>query len=173
MRNTYPENIMEHSMQVACIAHALAVLGNKRFDRHYNVERAAVLALYHDVSEVITGDLPTPIKYINSEIHTAYKKLESDAGKKLLGLLPPDIQDEYLPLLTKNDEDELLWLLVKAADKLCAHIKSLEEMNAGNMEFKMAMAQTLDSVKSMHLPEADEFVLEFLPLFSCSLDELK
>ena len=171
MRNTRPENIGEHSLDVAMIAHALAVIKNRRFGGHVNAERAALLGLYHDATEIITGDLPTPVKYYNPEIRAAYREVEQVAKDKLLSYLPEDIREDYLPLLGHSEEDRELWPLIKAADKLSALIKCVEEKRMGNDEFKSAEATLLRSVKEMALPEADCFLAEFLPSYSLTLDE--
>lgn len=172
MRNTFSENIQEHSHMVAVLAHGLAlirrdILGLPGPDP----DRCAVAALYHDASEILTGDLPTPIKYYNPEIKDAYKQVERISGEKLLQMLPPELRDSYAPLVFEDDEAVLP--IVKAADKLSAHIKCLEEQKAGNAEFDSAARQTRQALCGMHLPELDYFMLHFLPEFSKNLDELE
>ena len=171
MRNTASENVQEHSHQVAVLAHALAVIRNERFGGHLDPGAVAVAALYHDASEILTGDMPTPIKYDNPAIRTAYKDVEAVAEGKLLRMLPPELQDAYAPVLTEVDPE--VERLVKAADKLSAHIKCLEELKAGNAEFREAAAQTRKALEAFDLPEVRYFMETFLPSFSLTLDELK
>ena len=136
MNNSTKENIAEHSHSVAVIAHALALIGNKKFGKSYNAERAALLALYHDTTEVITGDMPTPVKYYNDDIKNVYKNIECIAGKRLLDMLPEEFRSDYESFFEKKDEDKELWKLVKAADKISALIKCIEEYRMGNREFE-------------------------------------
>lgn len=173
MRNTRSENIGEHSLDVAVIAHALCLIGNKRLGKHLDADRAAVIALFHDAPEIITGDMPTPVKYFDSEIRAAYQRIEDDAVRQLLERLPEDLRDEYAACLAPNpaDEGELI-ALVKAADKLSALIKCLEEEKAGNREFVLAEKTTRDKIRSLGIPEADIFLDEFIPAYACTLDEL-
>lgn len=171
MRNTVPENDMEHSMQCALIAHGLAVLARERHGQTVNPETVLSLALYHDVGEVITGDLPTPVKYKNPEIKGAYKSIEAMASRQLLGMLPADLLDAYRPYLLP-DETTYEWKLVKAADRICAYIKCIEEQNLGNREFEQAKQSVLDSIRDNVLPEVAEFMAEFVPSFELSLDQL-
>lgn len=171
MHNTREENLCEHSLEVAIIAHALAVLRNTRFGGALNPERAALLAMFHDTSEIITGDLPTPVKYHNPEIRQAYRKVEEEAQERLLALLPEDLRPAYNPLLREREEDRELWKLVKAADKLSALIKCLEERRMGNLEFEKAEHSLRESVKAMRLPEVECFLAEFLPSYCLTLDE--
>ena len=173
MRNAVTENISEHSLEVAMLAHALAVISNERCGSHLNVERAALLGLYHDCTEIITGDLPTPVKYGNSEIKQAYKEVEKIAGMELLHMLPADMQPYYHDLFFPQDEEAYLWKLEKAADKLSALIKCMEEEKAGNREFLSAKESTRKALEEMHLPEVDIFLTEFLPEYEKNLDELK
>lgn len=171
MRNTISENISEHSHQVAVIAHALAVIGNEKFGGDYNAERAALLALYHDTTEILTGDLPTPVKYNNETIVSAYKDVERLAGERMLGMLPEEFRDHYRPFFFKEQDDAPLWKLVKAADKISALIKCMEEVKGGNREFSTAAVSIGEKVRSISLPEVQYFVDEFLPAFSLTLDE--
>ena len=171
MRSTMPENISEHSLETAFIAHVLALYRNVRFGGNVDPERAALLAMYHDVTEIITGDLPTPVKYYNPEIKAEYGKLEEMAKNKLVGFLPEDLREYYEPLFGKTEEEAELWQLVKAADKLSALIKCMEERLMGNSEFINAEKSTLESIHAMKLPEAEEFIREFLLSYSLTLDD--
>lgn len=171
MRNTKIENDMEHVFQTAMIAHAIALLGNARYERAYNAEHIAVLGMYHDASEVITGDLPTPIKHNNPAIKKEYHKLESIAQKRLLTMLSADIMPDYEPLI-EPDETSEEWRVVKAADKISAYIKCVEERSAGNREFEQAEATTLAAIRKIDLPEVQDFMDEFVPGFGMSLDEI-
>ena len=171
MRNTLNENISEHSLETAIIAHLLCVLRNKRFGGNVNPERAALLAVYHDTTEILTGDLPTPVKYYNPDIKAAYSAVEESAKKQLLSYLPDDIRDEYEPLLGKTEEEAELWKIVKAADKISALIKCVEETEMGNKDFSDALKATYQAVEEMNLPEANVFLCEFLPTYRLTLDE--
>ncbi len=171
MRNTVSENISEHSNDVAVIAHALAVIKNVRFGGNLNAERAAFLGLYHDMTEIITGDMPTPVKYHSADMREAFKEVEDKAGRRLLSMLPEDMARYYESAFFKEEEDGYLWKIVKAADKISALIKCIEEKNAGNNEFGKALDSTRASIESMKMPEADVFLEEFLPSFYLSLDE--
>ena len=171
MRNAIPENDMEHSMQCALIAHALAVLAKTRYDRAVDPQTAATLALYHDASEVLTGDLPTPVKYKNTEIKKAYKTIEYLASEQLYHMLPDDLRPAYSPYLLPNRES-YEWKLVKAADRICAYIKCVEEKKAGNREFLNAQTAIADSIAELDLPEVKDFMQEFAPAYELSLDEL-
>lgn len=171
MRNTVSENISEHSNDVAVIAHALAVIKNVRFGGNLNAERAAYLGLYHDMTEIITGDMPTPVKYYNEDMREAFQQVEDKAGQHLLSMLPDDIAEYYESAFFKKEEDEYLWKIVKAADKISALIKCIEEKNAGNNEFGKALESTKASIEKMAMPEADVFMTEFLPSVYLSLDE--
>ncbi len=173
MRNVHDENLSEHSLDVAATAHALAVIGNKRFKKCVNAERAALLGLYHDAPEILTGDLPTPIKYHSERVRSAYKTVENSACETILEMLPDDMKDVYKPFFFPEEGDEELWKYVKAADKISALIKCIEEKKAGNSEFTSAYKSTLDIIRKMELPEADCFINEFLPAFELDLDELK
>ncbi|MEG1878273.1 MAG: 5'-deoxynucleotidase [Pseudoflavonifractor sp.] len=172
MRNTFHENIQEHSHMVAVLAHGLAVIRRDVFHQPANPDAAAVAALYHDAPEIFTGDLPTPVKYYNPEIRDAYKEVEAVSAGKLLAMLPPELRPAYDSLL-REDYDPETHRLVKAADKLSAHIKCVEELKAGNLEFRQAADQTLAALKAMDLPELDYFMDHFMPGFSLTLDELQ
>ena len=171
MRNTDPENIQEHSHMVAVLAHALAVIHNEKFGGQVDPGTVAVAALYHDASEILTGDMPTPIKYDNPDIQSAYKQVEAVAERKLLELLPPELRGVYKPILTPRDPEILR--LVKAADKLSAYIKCVEELKAGNNEFRDAATQTRAALEGYGLPEVAYFMETFLHSFSLTLDQLK
>lgn len=173
MRNTRYETLSEHSAQVGQIAHALAVIGNKRLNKSYNCERAALLGLYHDVPEIITGDLPTPVKYFSEETRLAYKAVEKNATKTLLSMLPDDLVCDFTPLLKEKNADKDLWKLVKAADKISAYIKCIDERKAGNHEFVEAEATVKKSICHMDCPEMKIFMEEFLPSYEKTLDQLK
>ena len=171
MRNTAPENVQEHSHQVAVLAHALAVIRKEKFGGAIDPGQVAVAALYHDASEILTGDMPTPIKYDNPAIQHAYKEVEAVAEKKLLHMLPQELQSVYAPILTPADPE--IESLVKAADKLSAYIKCVEELKAGNTEFREAAAQTRKALEGYGLPEVAYFMDTFMDSFSLTLDELK
>ncbi len=171
MRNTEKESLDSHSKEVAVIAHALAVIGNKRFGKSYNADRAAVLGLYHDAHEIITGDMPTPVKYDNEVLTTAFKAVEEAANEKLASKLPEDLRDAFKALLT-GDDDEELKPLVKVADKLSALIKCIDERKAGNTEFKEAEEATRQRIIDADVPEANVFLNEFIPAYELTLDKL-
>lgn len=171
MRNTFSENIQEHSHQVAVLAHALALIRRDILGMPAEPERCATAALFHDASEILTGDLPTPIKYYNPDIKQAYKQVERISGDKLLAMLPPELRESYAPLVHEDDLSVLD--IVKAADKLSAHIKCIEELKAGNQEFESAAKQTRQALENMHLPELDWFMEHCLGPFSKNLDELE
>ena len=171
MRNTQSENISEHSNDVAVLSHALCVIGNSRLGKNLNAERAAFLGLYHDMTEIITGDMPTPVKYHSEEMRKAYSVVEDTAGRTLLSMLPEDMRGTYEGAFFKKEEDEYLWKIVKAADKLSALIKCIEETKAGNSEFEKALQSTEDSLREMNIPEAEIFLQEFIGSFYLSLDE--
>ena len=170
MRNTFSENIQEHSHQVAVLAHGLALIRRDILGLEADPERCATAALFHDASEVLTGDLPTPIKYYNPDIKTAYKQVERVSGDKLLAMLPEELRESYAPLI--HEEDPSVHSIVKAADKLSAHIKCIEELKAGNQEFESAAAQTLRALQEMDLPELNWFLEHCLSAFAKNLDEL-
>ena len=171
MRNNAPENVQEHSHQVAVLAHALAVIRNKKFGGKIDPGAVAVAALYHDASEIITGDLPTPIKYYTPVIQAAYKNVEEVAEDRLVGMLPPELRSEYEDILKIPDPE--IRELVKAADKLSAYIKCVEELKTGNNEFREAAVKTRRVLEESRLPEVAYFMEVFLPSFSLTLDELK
>lgn len=171
MRSTITENISEHSLETAFIAHALALIRNKRFGGNVNPERCALLAMYHDVSEIITGDLPTPIKYYNNEIRSVYEEIEQKAADTLIDYLPEDLRDDYRPLFTHSDSERELWALVKGADKLSALIKCIEERRMGNDDFSSAEKATLAAIHALGLPEAEVFLEEFIPAYTLTLDD--
>ena len=171
MRNTRQENICEHSYDVAVLAHALAVLTNRRFGGRVDEGRCVLLALYHDAPEILTGDMPTPVKYDNPAIRDAYKQVEAVSAGKLLSMLPEDLQEDYGPLFFAGDGWEQEKRLVKAADKLSALIKCVEELGQGNREFLSARRSTEQAIRAMGLPAADCFLEEFLPAYELTLDE--
>ncbi len=170
MRNTQPENDAEHSLQVAMIAHAIAVIGQNRYHRDTDPEHVLTLAVYHDATEVMTGDLPTPVKYHNEELRGAYHRLENVSADRLLALLPEDLRPAFSPCLKQEkgyDRD-----VVKAADRISAYIKCLEEKRAGNREFDYASENIRRSLEEIALPEVHDFLRDFLPAFEMTLDEL-
>lgn len=172
MRNIEKENISEHSLHVAFIAHALALLHNKKFGGNYNPEQIAVMAMFHDASEVLTGDLPTPIKYYNENIAREYKKIELAAEQRLISYLPEELQDEYTPLIDSEQIDKKNYHIVKQADCICAYLKCLQELAAGNKEFARAKVR----LEEMIVERTDEAVRYFLDTFvasyTLSLDEI-
>lgn len=175
MFSTRDENLSEHSLDTAFFMHALLSLHNRRFltpgEEPLDLGTGVLLAIYHDAAEILTGDLPTPIKYYDPEIRDAYKKVEEFSAGKLLAMLPEQLRPAFSPLL-REDYDPDTKALVKAADKLSAHIKCLEELKAGNSEFQQAARQTLDALKGYNLPEVDYFLEHFLPAFGMTLDEM-
>jgi 5'-deoxynucleotidase len=176
MRNSRQENLSEHSLEVAMIAHVLCVIGNVRYGKNLNAEKAALIGLYHDASEIITGDMPTPVKYYNEDIKNAYKQVEAIADISLLHKLPDDLQPAFEEIFkTQDGEDErYMRRLVKAADKLSALIKCIEEKNAGNSEFRTAEKSTMKSLNKMkkELIEVNDFMEDFLEPYGKTLDEL-
>jgi 5'-deoxynucleotidase len=173
MYNTYPESVQEHSLRVAQIAHALAIIKNRLFGGDVNPDRTAVLALYHDASEVLTGDLPTPVKYDNPEIATAYRALERVAREKLLSMVPEPLADAYAPCFRQQDIDSPALELVRAADKICAYVKCIEETSAGNTEFVQAEKTLRHTLDAIVLPEVRYFMDTFVASFRLTLDDLK
>lgn len=173
MRNTRKENLSEHTLEVAAIAHALAVISNEKYGTQLNCERAALLGIYHDMPEIITGDMPTPIKYGNPQLKQAYKAVERETALHLVSMLPEYMQASYRGFFIKQDEDAELWKLVKAADKISALIKCIEEEKAGNSEFSSAKISTENIISSLEISAANDFVNEFLSAFALDLDELQ
>ena len=176
MRSSRPENLSEHATEVAMIAHALCVIGNVRYGKNLPAEKAALVGLYHDSSEIITGDMPTPVKYENEDIRSAYKEVERSAEERLLSKLPEDLQETYRAIYNaEGGEDEAyMRRLVKAADKISALIKCIDEENAGNREFATARKSLEDAIRKMEaeLPEVTDFMRDFLPAYGRTLDEL-
>lgn len=172
MRSTQRENVSEHSHMVAMLAHALAVIDREKFGGTVDPGEVAVAAIYHDAPEILTGDLPTPVKYDNPAIQAAYKEVEAMSAEKLLSLLPEEFQGLYRPYVSETCPEEVT-RLVKAADKLSAHIKCLEELRSGNAEFKQAAAQTRGALEKLKIPAVEYFMEAFLPGFELSLDQLK
>ena len=173
MNNTKYENLSEHSLQVAMLAHCLVLIHNKRFAGSLNAERASILAVFHDSTEIITGDMPTPIKYFNNTIKDAYKDIENAAADRLCSLLPEDFREDMELIIKQNsDEDKELKKFVKAADRFSALIKCIEELRMGNEEFRQAKTGIEKSIQEMNMPEAEVFSKEFLPAFLLSLDEM-
>ena len=176
MRNSREESLAEHSYEVSMLAHALCVIANERYGRHLDANKAAVVGLYHDSSEIITGDMPTPVKYYGEEIKNAYKNVEAIAESTLLTKLPGDMKPKYEEIFRAADDDDERYMrrLVKAADKLSAYIKTIEEEKSGNTEFKTAKESTEKALKKLmeELPEVNDFVNEFIPPYGHTLDEL-
>ena len=170
MRNTERENLSEHSLETAFIAHALAVIKNRRLGGNVNVDRVALIAMFHDTTEILTGDLPTPIKYYNPSIKDAYKQVEHVAADRLLEMLPQQLRQSYTHLVHEDDPEVLP--TVKAADKLSAYIKCVEEQKGGNTEFDSAAKATMKAMREMNLAELDWFIENCLPAFSLDLDQL-
>lgn len=171
MRSVQEENIMEHSYQVTTIAHALAMINKKIFGGNINVEKVVLIAQYHEVSEVITGDLPTPIKYFNPEIRMAYKDLEKNAEQKLLAMLPSELKDDYAEYVSPAT-DTAEYKMVKSADRLAAYLKCIEEVRSGNAEFKKAKKSIEKDLKALGSPEVDYYLKHFAPAYELTLDEL-
>lgn len=172
MRSVSKENISEHSLQVAFVAHALAVIKNKKFGGNLNPERIAIKAMYHDTSEVLTGDLPTPVKYYNPEIAKEYKKIEAAAEKKLLSMLPEEFQEDFAPYLISESAYTEDADIVKQADSICAYLKCLEELSAGNHEYSRAKRRLEVTLKKRESPEMVYFLKTFAPSFELTLDEI-
>ena len=173
MRNTNSENIQEHSLQVAILAHALAVIHNKLCGREeLSPDRACVYSIFHDAGEIITGDLPTPVKYYNPLIKENYQAIEDVAKEKLLSMLPEEMGKVYRPILFYEQEDVKYYPIVKAADKLSAYIKCVEEVKAGNREFVKAMESTLEALQALELPEVSHFMSHYIEAYNKTLDEM-
>lgn len=172
MRSVSTENISEHSLQVAFVAHALALIKNKKFGGDLNPERIAILGMYHDTSEVLTGDLPTPVKYYNPEIAKEYKKIEAAAEKKLLSMLPEEFHEDFAPYLISQQAHSDDAMIVKQADTICAYLKCLEELSAGNHEYALAKKRLDVTLKERYTPEMEYFLNTFAPSFELSLDEI-
>ena len=170
MRNSANENVQEHSHQVAVLAHALAVIRRDVFGKDADPGQIAAAALFHDASEILTGDMPTPVKYFSPEIMTAYKRVEAMASQKLISTLPAEMRDAYKPLLSTASDDARP--LIKAADTLAAYVKCLEELKAGNLEFRLAAEQTRKKLADFRMPEVEYFIEHFIPAFELTLDEL-
>ncbi len=170
MRNTEPENVQEHSHMVAVLTHALVLIQNRYYGGNLDPGQAVLAALYHDTTEILTGDLPTPIKYYNPELRTSYQVVEQAAARRLLDLLPEELREDYQPLLEESDPE--VQAVVKAADKLDAYLKCVKELKAGNLEFKKAKEQTYAALMQNPMPALQYFILHFLPSFELTLDEL-
>lgn len=171
MRNMQKENVMEHTCEVAMIAHGLALIANVRYDEALDPQRAAVLALYHEASEVITGDLVTPVKYFNAEISGAFKQIEAIAQEKVCDMLPGDLRPVFSGIII-DGEKESEWKYVKAADRICAYLKCVQELKSGNEEFRKAAQSILKSIESLPMPAVLDFMREFAPSYALALDEL-
>ncbi len=170
-RNTHDENVQEHTLQVVMTAHALAMIAKEKFDKTCDLEKVLLIATYHEAPEVITGDLATPIKYFNPRIRDAFKSIERLAGEKLLTYLPGYMAEQFSEIIFP-DEDSYEWKIVKAADRISAYAKCLEEESSGNREFLAAKETILKQIHDMKMPEADEFIKEFAPSFALALDAL-
>lgn len=173
MRSAKEENVSEHSLEVAVIAHALAVIQKRRLNMSIDAERTVLLAIYHDASEILTGDMPTPVKYFNPAIKTAYKEVELSANKSLLKMLPEDFYEEYDPVLIPKQEDSEIWKTIKAADKISAYIKCIEEEKSGNKEFVKAKQSLYKEIINMDRQDVKIFLDEFLDGYSLTLDEME
>lgn len=171
MRNTRAENTQEHSLQVAMVAHALALI-NARLGTPVDPERTALLAVFHDAEEVITGDVPTPVKYFSQTIKEALGGIETVARRRLVAMLPADLQPEYAPLFFPTEADAACWRVVKQADKICAYLKCLEEAKAGNLEFARAEQAIHKELEAVDDPAVQSFLATFVPSFRLTLDEL-
>ena len=170
MRNSSVETLSEHACEVAVVAHALALIGNRYFGKNYDSDRAAAIALFHDVPEVYTGDMPTPVKYFDDDMKNGYQKVEERAVNTLLEKLPPELRTDYRAIFDGDDE---LRPLIKAADKLCAYIKCMEEERSGNRDFESAKKKTYEKLVSQQCEELDYFMKYILPSFDMNLDEIK
>ena len=173
MRNANRENISEHSLEVAMLAHGLAIIARERCGKELDVNQIAMMGLYHDANEIITGDMPTPVKYYDEDIKEAYKRVEDVASRTMLNKLPDYMKNYYEPVFFQKENSEYQWKIVKAADKLSALIKCREELRTGNQEFKTAEKTTLHALENMHMEEVEIFMKEFLPAYDLTLDELQ
>lgn len=171
MRNTKNENICEHSLEVAFVAHALGIINNEIFGGDINAERLAILGMYHDATEIITGDMPTPVKYYNPFIRNAYKEVENVAKDVLLSGLPDNLRKTYEYTLTETEDEAELWKYVKAADKISALIKCIEEKRMGNMDFEQAEISISKTIEQLQMPEVTYFMENFFPAYKLTLDE--
>ena len=171
MRNTEQESLTAHCFEVAIIAHGIAILSNKRLGTDYDAEKVAVLGLFHDAAEILTGDMPTPVKYYNPDIKNAYKKVEAEAENQLISMLPEDVKEEYKEII--KPEDMELRKIVKAADKISALIKCIEEEKAGNREFVKAKETTEEGIRKLNCPAAELFMEEYLEAYYLTLDQLQ
>ncbi len=172
MRNVRTENVQEHSLQVAMVAHSLALIRNKYFDGQLDPNEVATIAMFHDVSEVLTGDLPTPVKYSNPSIRDEYKKIEKLAEKRLINMAPEDFHNDYAKLIDHHYHSDDIQFIVKAADVICAYLKTLEELSAGNREFELAKKRLDKMLKDYNSGEVNYFMQAYVPSFSLSLDEI-
>ncbi|MCH5265817.1 MAG: 5'-deoxynucleotidase [Lachnospiraceae bacterium] len=173
MRNSRNENISEHSLEVAMLAHGLAIISNEKCGNHLDVNQIALMGLYHDANEIITGDMPTPVKYYDEDIKEAYKRVENVANHTMINKLPDYMQDYYRPVFFPQEGSEDAWRIVKAADKLSALIKCMEELQSGNQEFATAKESIAEGLREMNMPEVTLFMEEFLPAYNLTLDELQ
>ena len=173
MRNSMNENISEHSLEVSMLAHGLAIISNEKCGNNLDVNQIALMGLYHDANEIITGDMPTPVKYFDDDIKEAYKRVENVASHTMINKLPDYMQEYYRPLFFQQPESQQAWKIVKAADKLSALIKCMEELRTGNKEFATAKKTTKKALKEMNMPEVEIFMKEFLPAYELTLDELQ
>ena len=169
MRTVFKENLAEHSMEVAVLAHALATIGNVKLGKTHDCEHIALASLFHDMNEILTGDLPTPVKYYNDDIRTAYKKIEETSREKMLSLLDEDLQESYRQALQVTPEQELL---IKAADRLCAYLKCADEIKHANNDFSNALQSTRQSLEQMECPELKYFIEHYLSCFEKTLDQI-
>ena len=173
MRNSLKENISEHSLEVAMLAHGLAIISNERCGNHLDVNQIALMGLYHDANEIITGDMPTPVKYFDENIKEAYKRVENVASYTMLNKLPADMRKYYEALFIPREDMKEAWKIVKAADKLSALIKCKEELRSGNQEFQTAAETIRSALEGMNMKEVDIFMSDFLPAYDQTLDELQ
>lgn len=172
MRSIKDENVSEHSLDVAVIAHALTIIQKKRLNKDVNPDKTVLYAIYHDASEILTGDMPTPVKYFNPAIKTAYKEVELNANKSLLNMLPEDFYDEYVDALIPKEDESEIWKTIKAADKISAYIKCIEEEKSGNKEFVKAKQSLLKEINNMDRQDVKIFMEEFLDGYGLTLDEM-